>query len=172
MFYPAEAGQHNSCLLHQPQGWDSVPQPGVADEEPLVLVHGEKHHATGSVLARQTQCGGRRGVQDTDRQVILELGSCSVRATGCTVGATEAGLVRAQADKAMPSVFQLETGPAGSGHGCLSAAMERSGSICESSLELGGEDRPRSGCQPLLEYTRKAKSNISTCLPPITVVRC
>ncbi len=135
----AEAGQHDGCLLHQPQGWDSVPQPDVADEEPLALVHGEKHHAAGSALARQTQCGGRRGVQDTDRQVRLEPGLCSVRATGCTVGATEGGLVRFQADKAI-SVFQLETRPAGSGHGCLSAAMEKSGSISESSLELGGED--------------------------------
>ncbi len=103
-------------------------------------MHGEKHHAAGSALARQTQCGGKQGVQDTDRQVRLEPGLCSVRATGRTVGVTEGGLVCIQADEAMPGVFQLETGSAGSGHGCLSAAMEKSGSICESSLELGGED--------------------------------
>ena len=85
--------QSNSCGLHQPSGWHSIPATGTVGESSVALGSSAGHYAVGSTYSRGDQSGGRCRVQSDRGSPGLEAVTESFSEDQCYLGSSGGGSV-------------------------------------------------------------------------------
>ena len=105
--------QSNSCGLHQPSGWHSIPATGTVGESSVALGSSAGHYAVGSTYSRGDQSGGRCRVQSDRGSPGLEAVTESFSEDQCYLGSSGGGSVCITPVLSAGPVLQLEAGSNG-----------------------------------------------------------
>ena len=131
---PPANRQHHSSKLHQPERRYSLTTTVSASTDNLDLVRQEEYISPSRAPARSAELAGRRGVQDSEGSLRLDVEPVSFSANKYTNGSIGDGSVCITADQATPALLQLEAGPRGRGNRCLYAELGGQSGICQPSM--------------------------------------
>ena len=131
--------QSNSCGLHQPSGWHSIPATGTVGESFVALCSSAGHYAIGSTYSRGDQSGGRCRVQSDRGSPGLEAVTESFSEDQCYLGSSGGGSVCITPVLSAGPVLQLEAGSNGGSNRCFSTGLGPPEGLCQPSLVFDRE---------------------------------
>ena len=131
--------QSNSCGLHQPTGWHSIPASGTVGESSVALGSSAGHYPVGSTYSRGDQSGGRCRVQSDRGSPGLEAVTESFSEDQCYLGSSGGGSVCITPVLSAGPVLQLEAGFNGRSNRCFSTGLGPPEGLCQPSLVFDRE---------------------------------
>ena len=124
---------HSSGIHKQP--WrDCVTSSDFSSEIPVVMGPGERYSDNSPAHTRSVQHSSKLRIKIGERSIRLEAGSQSAPENQSSLWPTGNGPVCLLTHSPIASVLQLEVGPSIGSCGCISAGLEDSERICQSTL--------------------------------------
>ena len=133
-FSSTAIGQLHSSGIHKQPRRHGVTSSDFSSQIPVVMGPGERYSDNSPAHTRSIQHSSRLRIEVGEKSLRLETGSGSVPENQSSSWPTGSGPVCLSTHSPIASVLQLEVGPSIGSHGCLSAGLEDSERICQSTL--------------------------------------
>ena len=133
-YHSAEVGQHNGSILHKQDGWDTFPTSLQSVNCHMGPESAARHIPNCGTSAREAECSSRRGVQNSERQVRLDVEPQHLQQNSVPDGTLQNRLVCISPDTAVTEVLQLETRSRGRGDRYLQPGLVDKQGICQPTM--------------------------------------
>ena len=133
-FSSTAIGQLHGSSIHKQPWRDCVTSSYFSGKIPVVMGTGKRYSDNGPAHTQSVQHSSRLRIEVGERSVRLEAGSQSVPENQSSFWPTGSGPVGLSTQSPITSILQLEVGPSIRGCGCISAGLEGSERICQSTL--------------------------------------
>ena len=121
--HSVEVGQYNCNDLHQQNGGNTVTASVSTGPLLMGVVSAEGDILSSSASARERECSGRSGVQNSEGLLRLDAEPQCIQANSSTNGSLRGGFVCISPNQTTTTVLQLEAGSRSRGSGCVQSGL-------------------------------------------------
>ena len=132
--HSVEVGQYNCNDLHQQNGGNTVTASVSIGPLLMGVVSAEGDILSSSASARERECSGRSGVQNSEGSLRLDAEPQCIQANSSTNGSLRGGFVCISPNQTTTTVLQLEAGSRSRGSGCIQSGLVSSKGFCQPSV--------------------------------------
>ena len=129
--HSVEVGQYNCNDLHQQNGGNTVIASVSIGPLLMGVVSAEGDILSSSASARERECSGRSGVQNSEGSLRLDAEPQCIQANSSTNGSLRGGFVCISPNQTTTTVLQLEAGSRSKGSGCVQSGLVSSKGFCQ-----------------------------------------